>query len=145
MSITTNQVRWLAGILEGEGTFSLVGRNGEPVIKLKMTDLDVIEHVRAIVDPHKAYAVTLSQEDNRKPAYTITLNGTRAIQWMMTIYPLMGLRRKTRIRELLFVWKLKKSKPMGSPHGQDVKMIMTSRKVSRPEAERILLEILLEK
>ena len=144
--ITSGQIRWVAGILEGEGTFSIVG-HGSPVVKLKMTDLDIIERVRSIVDPKRLYSITRTEGDKtRKPSYTITLNGTRAIQWMMTIYPLMGLRRKSRIRELLHLWKSQKRKNSNQPRGhyKGIQLIMLTRKVSREEAEKIYLEAMME-
>lgn len=102
---SVKEIAWVAGILEGEGTFSLI-RGRLPSVSLSMSDSDIIERVRVLVDPTRLISVTADQprKDN-KPRYTVTLNGTRAIQWIMTIYPLMGIRRKARIRHLLEVWK----------------------------------------
>jgi hypothetical protein len=47
------------------------------------------------------------QKENRKIQYRITLNGKKAIQWMLTLYTLMGQRRKAKIEEVLLKWKEK--------------------------------------
>jgi hypothetical protein len=101
------QIAWVAGILEGEGSFGFSNNSKCPCIWLGMSDIDVIRGVRNIIDP--SYAINIHGiKDNRLPhykkQYRITVNGIRAIQWMMTIYPLMSRRRKDRIKQLLSTW-----------------------------------------
>lgn len=146
MSISVKDIAWVAGILEGEASFTTSGRYNYPGISLEMTDLDIVERVRTIVDPLGIVGVyERNREGFTKPSYRLSLNGTRAIQWMMTIYPLMSLRRKTKIRELLHYWKSLKPKKQVSVFAENVKLIMMARKVSREEAEKIFLETLMEK
>src|SRR5204863_8589609 len=42
---------------------------------------------------------------NWKTSYRLKINGNLAIQWMMTLYCLMGVRRKLKIREHINKWK----------------------------------------
>ena len=37
--------------------------------------------------------------------YRVQINGTAAIGWMFTIYPLMSKRRQEKIREIISKWK----------------------------------------
>ncbi len=104
--ITINQINWIAGILEGEGCFITLDLK-YPAIKIGMTDLDVIERVRLIMDKTRTIGKNSRKENKShwKDFYHITVYGDMAIQWMMTIYPLMSIRRKAKIREIIDIWK----------------------------------------
>ena len=103
---STKQIAWVAGILEGEGSFGLTNNSRCPCIWLGMSDVDVVRGVRNIIDPSiNISGVNDGRLPHYKKQYRITVNGIRAIQWMMTIYPLMSRRRKEKIKELLSVWK----------------------------------------
>lgn len=110
---------WLAGWLEGEGTFGFYylkrNRNGtglySPQIRASSSDLDVIQRVGKILDtrPHTvnmANHIRRSERDplapkSRKQMYDCRISGARAAGWMMTLYTLMGTRRKDSIRKAL--------------------------------------------
>lgn len=51
VNIDQNQFFWLAGLLEGEGCFSVRqdGQRRSPKVLINMTDKDVIERVAALV------------------------------------------------------------------------------------------------
>jgi len=99
--IKREDLYWLAGIIEGEGCFSLNGKS--PVILVEMTDLDIIERVRALMAPHVIlYTIT---HPGSKNSFKFQLCGTKANGWMMMLYPILGIRRRAKIREILTVWK----------------------------------------
>lgn len=88
---------WLAGLLEGEGTF-LHGPPSSPtvpVIRVEMTDLDVIERIGAIfartVQRHRP------REAHYKPSYSTTLKGASAVHFMRLLRPVLGVRRQEQI------------------------------------------------
>ena len=101
-------IAWLAGILEGEGCFQFTKSNS-PVIILKMNDEDIVNKVSKLFN--KSY-----YEDNNpvrggyNKIYRTQINGTKAIEWMFTIYSLLGNRRKEKIREIIEQWKKSESK-----------------------------------
>jgi hypothetical protein len=106
--LSLRNIEWIAGLLEGEGCFSLTpSRPGSASIVLGMTDHDVVQRFAG----HLGCKVRTTQPGNtalgkkRKPVYLTTVASTKAVGLMMTIYPLMGFRRKTRIREILLAWK----------------------------------------
>src|SRR5437867_12970466 len=102
MKLTTvKDIIWLAGLLEGEGWF---GFNQSPRITINMTDLDVIERVRKIFRTNNKIT-TQNKARNYKTSYYLSIFGDQAIQWMMTIYVLMGIRRQSQIREVIIKWK----------------------------------------
>lgn len=101
-------ILWLAGLLEGEGCFNLNGsKEGSARIHLCMTDRDVVERAAVLLGTDvKMYKHAL----NRKQPFQCSIYGAKAAAWMMTLYTLMGSRRKARIREVLAVWKSMRAK-----------------------------------
>lgn len=95
---------WLAGLLEGEGSFS-PGPPSAPNsvrITLSMTDRDVVARVAALwsVAYHEVREQR-SLERGWKPAYHVSLRGKRALEFMHDLLPLMGERRQLQIRRAL--------------------------------------------
>lgn len=103
---------WLAGILEGEGTF-LAGPPSAPSvprIRVEMTDADVVERVAGMFNR------TMQQHAQRpghtKPTASTTVKGASAVQLMRLIRPVLGERRRARIDEIL-----------AQPHAQRVRWL----------------------
>lgn len=94
-------IYWLAGLLEGEGSF--IWNVSTPRIKLAMTDKDVIEKAKLLMTPLSK--TTTCHNGNNKNYHQFAITGFNAIQWMMTIYSLMGRRRKNQIKKVLLEWK----------------------------------------
>src|SRR5262245_48799498 len=103
--VTTNQIHWVAGILEGEGCFTPMNEKQTIRIRLQMTDLDVVTRFKNIVCPRKSIRCEDRSKIGHKDIYIVMISGTLAAQWMMTVYSLMGARRKQTIRESLNIWK----------------------------------------
>jgi len=90
-------IAWLAGLLEGEGTF-MTGPPSQPrspVLGVSMTDRDVIARVAEIFDVKVLRA--RAPHPHWKDAWAARLRGRRAIEVMRLIYPLMGERRRAQI------------------------------------------------
>lgn len=96
---------WLAGILEGEGSF-LKGppsKPNQPLIKIEMTDKDVIVRVSKIFGIGYYFA-------DRKPykrVYRTILRGSSAVVLMRKLYPLMGIRRKDQITKAIHSYRFR--------------------------------------
>lgn len=109
--IAVADLHWLAGLLEGEGYFGdhAGGKAGRRYIRisLKMTDKDVVERAAALLGT-KVHRYSWSADRNPKHSVAwVTQVGQqdRAAGWMMTLYPLMGARRRARIEGLLNAWR----------------------------------------
>lgn len=95
---TEADMYWLAGLLEGEGSF-LKGppsSPGQPIVQLPMTDQDVVERAARLFDR----AVTpwdRSSERPRKRVFITAIKGAAAVRVMRALYPVMGVRRRTQI------------------------------------------------
>lgn len=93
---------WLAGLLEGEGSF-LSGPPSKPNrtrISLQMTDRDVVERAAAILGSRMCVARS-RQEAHHKGSYITMISYQRARDWMARLRPLMGERRQSQIDRAL--------------------------------------------
>jgi hypothetical protein len=107
LSMSEADLAWLAGLLEGEGSFYASGsraKNGVmyryPQIKVSMTDRDVIERVAQMF----GIKVSVNSREKRREAkqiYSAQINGSRAMELMQQLLPWMGKRRSQKIKELL--------------------------------------------
>lgn len=93
---------WLAGLLEGEGCFDLknpMPGAGRPSarIRVKMTDLDVIERVSKMWDR----SLTKQKNGNFRDVYYTQIQGLPALNLMMKLRPYMGTRRQSKIDEIV--------------------------------------------
>jgi hypothetical protein len=112
MMLERKDIAWLAGLLEGEGSFICVkssptrpGNYAAIRITVQMTDEDVIQRAAQIMGT-KVYQ--RKQIEGKKTVWgTATSGSSRAAGWMMTLYSLMGKRRQARILECLQIWKEK--------------------------------------
>lgn len=93
-------LHWLAGLLEGEGSFCL-NRQIYAVISIAMVDEDVIKRVANLLN------VSVTETDitiNQKIMYKAALTGRRAIPILHELRPLMSLRRRHQIDSILLVY-----------------------------------------
>lgn len=107
--IQSKDLHWLAGLIEGEGSFGWhqikkrPNTSGTPVLQLKMTDADVVKRAAALFNrPVRQYGKTKTG----KLVYCVIFNGKDAVGWMMTLFSLLGTRRRQRIKEIVSKWKL---------------------------------------
>jgi len=106
-----NNLYWLSGIIEGEGCFTTsIIRKKYKLFKIKVdsTDIDIATKVSKMMlgytRLYQTKSITLRDKGHKK-LYCVLINGNLAIQWMMTLYPLMGIRRRARIKEIINEWK----------------------------------------
>ena len=94
--IKRDDIVWLAGLLEGEAWFGLNTGGKYPVIALSMTDEDVVVRVSDMWDT-RVY--------RSRNAYVTRITGTRAIPWLMMLYPQLGKRRREAVANVIKVWR----------------------------------------
>ena len=92
---------WLAGLLEGEGCFRWDNRT--PRIMLRMTDKDIVSRAAALLGS-KCLGPYLKKNKKHKPAYQTDLGGIVAYNWMKSLLPFMGIRRSTKIKEVIAIF-----------------------------------------
>jgi hypothetical protein len=88
---------WLAGLLEGEGTF-IAGPPSAPrtpAVQVSMVDRDILDRVAALLDC--TVTVVPARREGWRTAYCACVRGPRAVEWMRRLRPLMGSRRQEQI------------------------------------------------
>lgn len=88
---------WLAGLLEGEGTFD-AHRGKYPRIRLAMTDRDIVGRAASLMDAKIRLSLHAAPA---KPTWHAEISGEKAAEIMRLILPFMGARRSARIAEVL--------------------------------------------
>ncbi len=95
---------WLAGILEGEGTFMSgpPSRPNSPVVRISMTDRDVVERSAALLD--RAVTPVRARQAHYKPPFITQLRGGEAVDLMLAMRPVLGPERTAQIDRVLARW-----------------------------------------
>ena len=111
---------WLAGLLEGEGSF-LAGppsRPGQPAITLEMADEETVRRVAALMGsgvwPLKRHV----DHPGWSPAWRTHLRGGRAYDLMQALRPIMSSRRQAQIDRAIGVIRRHQAPP--GPAGRPV-------------------------
>lgn len=108
--MTKIELAWLAGILEGEGSFLMGSPSGPYRIKisLQMTDEDIILRAAKLMGVSSIHHYVRSNKKTHKvykPIWGITLGGSKAVLLMNKLYPIMGYRRQQQILRTITNWK----------------------------------------
>ena len=102
--IDEKTLSWLAGYLEGESPFmkGSPSNPNQPIITVSSTDKDVIQRVAIIFG--RAYQKISNQRSIKrgwKSNFAVRLRGTKAVEMMTHLLPLMGERRRSQIQKAL--------------------------------------------
>lgn len=105
MNIDSTDLAWVAGLLEGEGSFTYqgIGTKRNIAVLCHMTDRDVLERLQQKLGVGRLYGPYRNGKPDQgwKPRYMYSARGKFAYDIMKAILPLMCARRSARIRELL--------------------------------------------
>jgi hypothetical protein len=109
------ELHWLAGLLEGEGSFTLEHRSRRkhlpPKVRVSVatTDKDVAEKVASILGQKVQGPYDYTKPNGHlgnKQTYRVQEQSVpKAIGLMFTLYPLMSKRRQNRIEKVVKEWK----------------------------------------
>jgi hypothetical protein len=134
------EFHWLVGILEGEGTFlrGAPSRPGTPILRVSMTDCDVIEHVARLFG--RAVVRLRRRKAHHKFPYATTIKGTHAVQLMYAVRPFLSQTRQLQIdRAILSVQTRRGLIPFAEPS-----RLLTTRGESQDACDRAWIAGLLE-
>lgn len=99
------QVTWAAGLIEGEGCFTLHSKN-HPYFLLDMCDKDVLERFKEVFPYTNLRGPYFHKKrPENKPRYRVDAFGPKAYAIMVAVYPFLHSRRKAKIEELLVLYK----------------------------------------
>lgn len=103
---------WVAGILEGEGSFYIsykTNSTGEdyPTFRCQcnMTDRDIIQRLKDAI-PYSKMSPPINVKGGTKPVSTFSLHRRDEVRRLIKcLYTIMGIRRQKKMRELLYSMK----------------------------------------
>jgi len=98
--MTEAQVAWLAGILEGEGSF-LVRRNGSGVIQVAMTDRDIIDRLVEVTGAGRIHSRTPAKPHHRPAWVWHVRRHTHVVHIVTAVLPWLGERRTIAANKVL--------------------------------------------
>lgn len=136
---------WLAGLLEGEGTFLRPPPSSPryPMVSCRMTDRDVIERVSLAFGT----AVRANYKGAYKTEFAVTLKGLPAVNLMKSLRPIMGVRRQAAIDRALTGYEPPRRKLSleaaqvirdGHTKGESVTVLASRHQVARQSIHAIL-------
>lgn len=102
----SRSIAWLAGLLEGEGTFS--GHAGYPRVSVQMCDRDVLERARDVMRSPNVWLKGRSEYARLRGwsrTYATAATGLRGAELMVKLRPLMGERRQREIDQALAAYE----------------------------------------
>lgn len=99
-----SELAWLAGILEGEGTFSI--RNTNPrnrgiSIRCSMTDTDVVERIFELTGIGGITKVKPREEHHKQQTLWAASKRSDVVDLITRLKPWMGRRRQAKIEDML--------------------------------------------
>lgn len=104
--LSDTKLGWVAGILEGEGSFTLSsskGRSKRIRVSVEMTDIDVVEGLYEVTGIGRVYICT-QRKPEWKPSRVWAVSVRQdCFDLMQAVYPLMGKRRSAKIDECLAI------------------------------------------
>lgn len=98
---------WLAGLLEGEGSFFVYGVGQTDgtrpcaCVQVHMTDQDIIARAADLMDAQSTTVRRAKGKPHWKQTYQARVAGARAERVMRSVRPFMGDRRGAKIDEIL--------------------------------------------
>ena len=108
--VTYAQLNWVAGFLEGEGSFTCLGNGTVPSVHAQQVQKEPLERLQQLFGGSIYFYP--SRKENASDSWRWAVNGQGAVGIMMTLYSLMSPKRKEQIRKVLATWRAVR----GAPH-----------------------------
>ncbi len=93
-------LHWVAGFLEGEGSFN---HAGSPAIGASQVQREPLERLQLAFGGH--IGIRLMKSHKHKTQNVWSISGRRAAEIMLTIYAIMSPRRQGQINKVLVKWR----------------------------------------
>jgi hypothetical protein len=115
ISMELRPLYWLAGILEGEGTFMSgpPSSPNSPVARICMTDRDVVTRAALLLE--RAVTPVPAREAHYKPPYLTQIKGAEAVGLMRAMRSVLGPDRRRQIDDVLAGWTPRRIRSRGDP------------------------------
>ena len=107
--VTTEQIQWTAGFLEGEGSFFNVGSGRVPVVTASQVQREPLERLETLFGG-SIYFIK-SKQPRASDSWRWQLAGQHAVGLIFTLYALMSPKRKEQMRKTIAIWKERPARP----------------------------------
>ena len=107
--VHTADLAWIAGFLEGEGSFIGSLSNGLITVCAVQVNPEPLRKLSSIVGGHLYWYVN----NHGRGYWRWTLNGSYAVGLAFTLYPWLSRRRRQQARTMIAKWK---ARPGRNPH-----------------------------
>ena len=118
--LTDNELHWVAGLLEGEGSFILTWKGKKTkrypayIVQCNMTDRDVVARLADLLQIGHLSKKQIPKQKNHKPFWSWRLNKRDEVKALLELLlPLMGKRRQAKIQKIL---NTEENHPALKPH-----------------------------
>lgn len=110
--VSIKDIAWIAGLFEGEASFYTYTKKRNkgastsyPEFTIQSVDSDIIQRVAKIMNVVYISNV-VPYGSTKQHSFKLRRCGSKAIEWMMTIYSLMGKRRQAKLKQVIIAWKV---------------------------------------
>jgi hypothetical protein len=110
LSLSDTEIAWMAGLLEGEGSFGLDSRKKNkykistsppsPYLKISMVDEDVIQKLATLLKKKPFQERRLTRTG--KAVFSVSVGDRKTLMYLLPLlYPYFGKRRQAQVKECL--------------------------------------------
>jgi hypothetical protein len=134
--MTAEQLAWLAGLLEGEGSFMKgpPSKPGAPCVAVSMTDRDVVERAAALMGVSCQGPYLRKNLKVWKPYYMATVRGYPAADLMKLLRDHMGARRRAQIDAAMATFSVKHRQKIQKSRVLEIKVMLAEGRGDREVA-----------
>jgi DNA-binding transcriptional regulator YiaG len=128
LDFSEKDLYWLAGYLEGEGSF-IAGSPSDPNnpgISVCSTDEDVIRKVARLFGVNYCQVRKNKKNINWKKVWAVKKRGFHAVELMQSLKPLMGLRRQHQIDVAVASYDFSKKKRLSESEVAEIRNLCTT-------------------
>jgi len=102
--VSTADIAWAAGFLEGEGYFQNPKTNGGPKVTACQVNPEPLERLQSIFGG-KIHRITKPARTTQQPITVWTAHGTRGAEVIFTVFPFLSQRRRSQAASALKRWR----------------------------------------
>lgn len=134
--VQETDLHWLAGLLEGEGSFMAGPPSNprSPRLVVSMTDEDVIARAARLIG--RKPCSWQAPVKHWKRTYMVRVTGARAVAWMTALRPLMGERRQAQIDRALACYDPRDNRKLTEATAQEALDLLEAGTAVREVADR---------
>lgn len=140
-AVDSADLHWLAGLLEGEGSFHPGPPSNPrmPILQIEMTDQDVMDRAGRLLG--RRPVALRPRREGWSPTYKIRIAGGPAVGWMRDLHRLMGKRRQQQIERALRSYEPRTTRILSDEDAAEAIAMLAAGATVRAVAERFAVTV----